>query len=83
MLCEGPTFGINGNFGLPEKKFSINLVKQTQIFAWVCIIMLVIVICLFVEKKSLSLKSTIKMLTFQCNFVLEEYLMDLVLLSLE
>ena len=24
MLCEGPVFGINGNFGSPEKKFSIN-----------------------------------------------------------
>ena len=45
--------------------------------------MLVIVICLLMEKKSLSLKVTIKMLTFQLNFVSEVYLMDLVLLSLE
>ena len=29
------------------------------------------------EKESLSLKSTIKMLTFQLNFVLEVYLRDL------
>ena len=27
MLCEGPVFGINGNFGSPEKKFSINFRK--------------------------------------------------------
>ena len=42
-----------------------------------------IVICLLMEKKSLSLKPTIKMLTFKLNFVSEECLMDLVLLSLE
>ena len=41
------------------------------------------VICLLMEMKSLSLKSTIKMLNFQQNFVSEAYLMSLVLLSLE
>ena len=39
--------------------------------------MLIIVVCLFRENKSLSLKPTIKMLTFQLNFVLEVYLMNL------
>ena len=38
--------------------------------------MLIIVICLLMEKKSLSLKLTIKMLTFQLNFVSEVYLME-------
>ena len=38
--------------------------------------MLIIVICLLMEKKYLSLKSTIKMLTFQHNFVSEVFLMD-------
>ena len=33
--------------------------------------------------KSLNLKLTIKMLTFQINFVLEVFLIDLMLLSLE
>ena len=28
MLGEGPTFGINGSFGSPEKKFSINFSKE-------------------------------------------------------
>ena len=28
VLGEGPTFGINESFGLPEKKFSINFSKQ-------------------------------------------------------
>ena len=42
-----------------------------------------IVICFLMEKKSLSLKPTMKMLTFQLNFVFEVHLMNLVLLSLE
>ena len=39
------------------------LVKKTQNFAWVYIIML-IVICLLIEKRTLRLKSTMKKLTF-------------------
>ena len=27
MLCERDTFGINGSFGAPQKKFNINLRK--------------------------------------------------------
>ena len=42
-----------------------------------------IVICLLMGNKFLSLKPTIKMLTFPPSFVLEIYLVDLVLLSLE
>ena len=49
MLGEGPTYGIN-------RSFALILVKQTQNLAWVCIIMVIIVICLLMEKKSLSLK---------------------------
>ena len=45
--------------------------------------MLILVICLLVEKKSLSLKPTATLLTFQYSFVLEAYQMDLVLHSLE
>ena len=43
--------------------------------------MLIIVICWLMEKKSLNLKVTIKMSTFQLNFVLEVYPMDLVILE--
>ena len=32
MLGEGPTFGISGNFGSPEKKFSINFSKANTKF---------------------------------------------------
>ena len=83
VLDEGDTFYINGNFGAPGKLFSIIFNKVNTKF------------CLnlhdnadnsylFVNgKKSLSLKPTIKMLTFQHNFVSEVYLMNLVLLSLE
>ena len=59
------------------------MVNQTQNFAWVCIIMLIIIICLVIESKSLKLKSTIKMLTYQLNFALELFLIVLVLPSLE
>ena len=45
------------------------LVKQTQNFAWVCIIIVIIVICLLMENKSLGLKLIIKMVTFQISFV--------------
>ena len=58
------------------------LVKHTQNFVWVCIIMLIKIICLLMEKKYLSLKLTIKMSTFLLNSVSEVYLMDLVLMSL-
>ena len=45
--------------------------------------MMILVICLLMEKKYLKLKLTIKMLTFRVNFVSEIFLMDLVILSLE
>ena len=32
VLGEGPTFGINGRFGPPEKKFSINFSKANKKF---------------------------------------------------
>ena len=47
-----------------RKRLALILVKF-------CIIMLIIVICLLMENKFLSLKPEIKMLTFQHNFILE------------
>ena len=44
-------------------------VKQEKSFACVYIIMLIIVICLLINKKFLSLKPIIKMLTFRLKFV--------------
>ena len=66
-----------------RKNLVLILVRETQNFAWFYTIMLINVICLLMENKSLNLKLTIKMLTFQLNFISEIYLMDLVLLSLE
>ena len=66
-----------------RKSLIIILAKQTQHFAWISIIVLIIVICLLMEKKSLSLEPTIKKLTFKLNSVLEVYLMDIVIPSLE
>ena len=45
--------------------------------------MLIIVFYLLMKKEFLSLKLTIRMLTFQLNFVREVYLIHLVLLGLE
>ena len=45
----------------------LNLVKQEQNFAWVCVTIMTIVICLVMEKE--SLKPIIIILTFGINFV--------------
>ena len=52
-----------------KKNLVLILLKQTQNFVWVYIIMLITVICLLMKKKSLNLKPTIKMLTFQLDFL--------------
>ena len=59
-----------------RKSLVLILVKQTQSFVRVSIIMLTIVICLLIENRYLSLRLTMKMLTFQLNFALEAYVMD-------
>ena len=51
-----------------RKSLVLNLVKQGQNFGWVYITIMAIVICLLTEKKSLNLKSIIKMSIFQLNF---------------
>ena len=76
ILGEGDTFGINGSFGAPEKKFSINFSKANTKVGLSLHIMLITVVCLLMEKKSLNLKLTIKMLTFQLNFVSNVFLTD-------
>ena len=81
MLVEGQTFELME--ALFHQSLVLILVNQKQNFVSVCIIMMIIVTCLLMEKKSLSLKLTIKMLTFQLKFFSEVYLMYLVLLSLE
>ena len=81
ILGKGPTFGINWSFGAPEKKFDFNFSEANTANTY--IIMVIITTCLLMEKKSLNLKLTIKMLTFQPSFVLEVFLMGLVFLRIE
>ena len=60
LPCEGLTFGINGSVGLPQNKVCINFSNTKTKYFWVCIIMLIIVICLLMKKKYLRLKPTKK-----------------------
>ena len=83
VLGEGPTYGINGSFGSPEKNFSINLRKANTKFCLGLHYNADNSYFLLMEKKSLNLQLTMKMLTFQLNFASDVFLMDLVLLSLE
>ena len=85
MLGKGPTFGINRNFGAPEETFDITFSKPNTKF---CLSLH----CnshnsyLFVNGKEIfKFKADNKNVNSptQLNFVLEVFLMDLVLLSLE
>ena len=66
-----------------KKKLVLILLKQTQNFVLVSIIMLIIANCLLMESNYLSLYPKQKMLTFQLNFASEVFVIDLVLLTLE
>ena len=68
VLGEGPTDDINSSIGEAKKKFNINFSNAKKNFASVCIAMVIIVICLLTEKKSIRLKQIIKMLTFCLKF---------------
>ena len=50
ILGEEFTFPINGSFGSPEKKFSINFSEANTKPCLICIIMMVMLICLLMEK---------------------------------
>ena len=82
MLGEGPTYIINGSFGSPEKKFSINFSKANTKF---CLSLHYNAdnSYLFVNGKEIfKFKAENRNVIFQHSFVSEVYLMDLVLLSL-
>ena len=68
MSGEGQTYDINGSFGSAES-LELTFVNQRQNFASVYIMMKVIVICLLLEKKSISLKAIVGMSAFQLSFV--------------
>ena len=68
------------NLVLQKKSLVLILVKQGQNFVYVSITMVIIVICLSMEKKFVRLKLTMVMLIFYLNFVEEAYLMNLAIL---
>ena len=53
ILGEGLTYGTIGSFGSAEKNFNINFTETKITFFWAYIIMLIIVIYLLIEKKTL------------------------------
>ena len=83
ILGENPTYDINGRFASLEKKFSIAFnIANTKLS--LSLHYNANNSYLFVnETKSLNLKLTIKMSTFQFNFVSEVFLIVLVRLILE
>ena len=46
-------FDINGSFVTPEKSVVLNLLRLKQIFVWICVIMVIIVICLLKNVKEI------------------------------
>ena len=52
-----------------RKSLVLTSVQKGQNFAWIGIIMMIIVISLLTEKEFLSLKPIIKMSTFQLSFL--------------
>ena len=68
MLSEVPTPGINGCFDSLGKNLELISVKLAQNFAWVCVIMLIIVhVSLIMAKKS-TFKTDNRNVTFQTQF---------------
>lgn len=57
VLSEGQTDDINcSSVTVEEKTLILISFKQRKNFAWACILMVIIVICLLTERKSISLK---------------------------
>ena len=90
VLGQGPPFGINGSFGSAEKNFGSNFSEANTKFRLILHYNTDNSNFFINEKKTLSLRPTIKnsnsvsnSITFQLNFVLEVHLMDLALPSLE
>ena len=68
MLGKGPTSGINGSFGSPEKKLDINFSKRNTI--WVYIIIVIIVIFFVNGKEIFKFKAGNKNANFPTQFCL-------------
>ena len=84
ILGDGPIFGVNGSFGSPEKKFSINF---TEANTKPCLSLHYNPdnSCFFVNRKEIiKFKTDNRNVNFSTRFCSKQiYLMDLVLLSLQ
>ena len=71
LVLRAGTYGINGSFGAPDKKFSINFSKgKTKICFKICITIMIIVICWLTEKKIHKFKEDDKNVKFPTQFCL-------------
>ena len=77
VLDKGDTFGINGSFGVLERKFSINFSKGKTKFCFSLHYNGITVICLLTKNKSLSLKLIMETSTLPLYFAKELYIIDL------
>ena len=75
VLDKWDTFGINGSFGVLERKFSINF-RKTK-FCFSLHYNGITVICLLTKNKSLSLKLIMETSTLPLCFAKELYIIDL------
>ena len=83
ILGEGDTFGINGSFGAPEKKFSINFSKANKKVGF-SLHYNVDNSCLFINGKEVfKFKADNKNVNFPTQFCLERISNRLVLLSIK
>ena len=62
VLSERPTNDINYSIGIPEFNFSIKFTKANVKFCSI-LTMVIIVLCLLMEKKSITLRSIITITT--------------------
>ena len=67
ILGEGPTYGINENFGLPEIKFCISFFKANTTFRFSLHLMLITYL-FFTGKEIFKLKADKKILISQLSF---------------
>ena len=70
MIVTGQTYDINRGFGSPEKGLVLILLKRIQNFAWIYIIMQIIVMCLLIQKKYLIFKAHNRNINLPARFCL-------------
>ena len=67
VLGEGPTDNISSSIGTIKKKFSLTFTTAKPIFFWVCIAVVIVVICLLTERKFYKFRADNKNVNFLCR----------------